>query len=559
MLFSGCLQKSRIDIVLSSKNKLSVLNANLANVQIINHQIILTGTNFNNVTDFKIKNGSTTTNLQIESKSDTSIIANTLSNVNFAIGTIFDFVLSNANGATAFQVAFTNTNNSITASMLTSMGATKGQIMKYNGSTWVPSSITNAQTYLGTYDATANNPDLASPSVTPGDYYIVSVAGSLNSIPYLVGDWIISDGYNWQKVANSAVVVSTYNGRRGMVTTTPSDYILLKNGSGKLTGSSIDNLADVNIVTPLNGSVLKYDSATNKWIVGIDNSGAGVYTGTINKAVITDGTTGALTTASTSAAELNFVTGVSSSIQTQLNAKEPLITAGAATKYFRGDKTFVDLATDVRGSTLTGLSSTAGSIVTGDTVLEAFGKILNTQSDYVSKSANSTITGTLTINSIVGALTVPSPINPSDAVNKNYVDSFGQWGTNSGNVYRTTGSVGIGTSSPNSNLKLQINGAAASAVNIINSGGVIDLSLSNVHYLKSVGGSTISLSNMASGGSYTIIVYDLSQQTYAFTGCTNSYFSPANGQTYQYSSYSIMAVVDGANTNCFINWVTGFN
>jgi hypothetical protein len=126
------------------------------------------------------------------------------------------------------------------------------------------------------------------------------------------------------------------------------------------------------------------------------------------------------------------------------------------------------------------------------------------------------------------------------------------WGLGNGNV-------GIGTTSPSANLKLQVNGAVASAVNIIISGGVVDLSLSNVHYLKSVGGSVIALSNMASGGSYTVIIYDATQQTYTFTGCTNSYFSPTNGQTFQYSSYSILTVVDGANTNCFINWVTGFN
>ncbi len=123
----------------------------------------------------------------------------------------------------------------------------------------------------------------------------------------------------------------------------------------------------------------------------------------------------------------------------------------------------------------------------------------------------------------------------------------------------SAGSVGIGTTSPSANLKLQVDGTIASSPNIISSGNTVDLSLSNIHYLKSIGGSTIALTNMASGGSYTLVIYETTQRTYTFSGCTNSYFSPANGQTYQYSTFSILAVVDGGNTNCFINWVTGFN
>ncbi len=503
---SSCITKSHIDIVLKNKSKLEALNIDVANIQVINHQIIINGSNLNNVTSFKIKNGSTTTDLQIESKTNTSIIANTLSNVNFAVGTIFDFVLSSANAAATFQVAFTNTNNSITASMLTSMGATKGQIMKYNGSAWVPSSITNAQTYLGTYDATANNPDLSSPSSTPGDYFIVSVAGTLNSISYSVGDWIISDGYNWQKVANSAVVVSTFNGRRGIVTTLPTDYVLLKNGSGKLTGSSINDLADVNIATPLNGSVLKYDSATSKWIVGVDNSGGGAYTGPINKAVITDGTTGALTNSTTTAAELGFVSGVTSSIQTQLNGKlsttlnsgnflvgsagnaatavtlfgdATLANTGAITLKNTGTAgTFTSVTTDAQGrvtggtnpAVVTGITGTApvtiGGTATAPIVSMASattavnGYLTNTDWNIFNNkqsalSAGAIINGIVYPTSAAATLQIPlAPVGLTDAVNKQYVDSLaaGAWSSGSGNVYRVTGNVGIGTTIPFSML-----------------------------------------------------------------------------------------------------------
>lgn len=121
------------------------------------------------------------------------------------------------------------------------------------------------------------------------------------------------------------------------------------------------------------------------------------------------------------------------------------------------------------------------------------------------------------------------------------------------------GNVGIGTTTPSANTKLEVVGAAVSRANIITSGNAVNLGLSNVHVLKSVGSSTIALSNMTNGGAYTVIVSDTTQTTYSFTGCTNTYFSPANGQTYQRSTYTILSVIDGGITDCYVSWMTGFN
>jgi hypothetical protein len=86
-------------------------------------------------------------------------------------------------------------------------------------------------------------------------------------------------------------------------------------------------------------------------------------------------------------------------------------------------------------------------------MLVAFNKLLFTQSDYVSKSVDQTINGTLAINSLTGFITVPTPINPNDAVNKSYVDSYGLWfkgtGGNAADLYFNTGNVGMGTATPN--------------------------------------------------------------------------------------------------------------
>ncbi len=58
-----------------------------------------------------------------------------------------------------------------------------------------------------------------------------------------------------------------------------------------------------------------------------------------NKAIVSD-TNGLPVASATSDAELAFVSGVTSAIQTQLNAKEPTLAAGTTAQYYRGDKSW---------------------------------------------------------------------------------------------------------------------------------------------------------------------------------------------------------------------------
>jgi len=122
-----------------------------------------------------------------------------------------------------------------------------------------------------------------------------------------------------------------------------------------------------------------------------------------------------------------------------------------------------------------------------------------------------------------------------------------------------TNRLGVNQSAPQASI--HVNGAMVSSANVIASGAAVDLSLSNIHVLNSVGASAIALSNPVSGGNYTIIVADTTSRTYTFSGCSSSYFSPGNGATTSgaRSVYGIMAINVSGNWHCYITWSSDFN
>lgn len=82
---------------------------------------------------------------------------------------------------------------------------------------------------------------------------------------------------------------------------------------------------------------------------------------------------------------------ISTATQTALNSKEGTITAGTTSQYFRGDKTWRDFFTDVRASTLTGLSTATNAVITAtDTVLGALGKLQKQVTDNLTTLTNHT-------------------------------------------------------------------------------------------------------------------------------------------------------------------------
>lgn len=433
------------------------LKVTVSNIQVINHQLIITGTNLSSVNQFQIKEGNTTSALAIESKTNTTLVANTLSDVSFAAGKVLDFIFSNANAASTFQVNFSLCDSTLGgAGFSCSITPNDKEVLSYDASThkWKPRSL-NGLSYKGSWDAN----DLEPTGALSGDYYIVSVA---NLPTYHVGDWIVFNGLSFDLIDNSQAIVSVA-GKTGVVTLNLSDLtninltapsagqVLRFNGTNWVnqtytyteTDPNVSAFAKAALPTCGAGEVLKGDGTSLSCVIG----GGGTFSGMANRAVITNGS-GALAVSSISDTVLGYLSGATSNIQTQLDGKQGTLGTSSITSTHIADGTVSnadlagsidqskitnlttdlsakqnasDLAADVRALVLTGLSTATNAVITvTDSVLSAFGKLQKQVSDLNSSTLKTT-GGTLTIGTIDG---VPTPIAGDQVANKSYVDSI---------------------------------------------------------------------------------------------------------------------------------------
>lgn len=336
VLLSSCIGKNEVEVNLKNPKKSTQkesLNITISNIQVVNHQIVITGTNLTSVSNFNIKESGAITNLQIESRTSTTIVANTLSNVTFTVGKILDFVFSNAQAASTFTVNFALCDSTLGGKGFNcAITPNDKEVLSYDAASglWKPRAV-NGISYQGSWDA--NDPDPI--ATTAGEYWIVSVARA----PYQVGDWIVFNGSTFDQIDNSQMITSVF-GRTGVVTALEGDYNLTK-------------LSDVTITAPTTNQVLTYNGSS--WVnaaatytesdpmvsafakatlptcgVGQVLKGDGTslscvalastFSGTANRAMVTDGT-GALAVSTITDTVLGYLSGATSNIQTQLDAK----------------------------------------------------------------------------------------------------------------------------------------------------------------------------------------------------------------------------------------------
>lgn len=119
--------------------------------------------------------------------------------------------------------------------------------------TYLPSVVLGAMKYQGVWDAsTGNYPTLPA----QGNYWVVSVAGTINSVAYKVGDWLAYNGSSWNKIDNGQTVSSVF-GRVGAISATNGDY-------------NTDQVTE--------GSNKYYTDARSRSALTLTNSGSGAAT-----------------------------------------------------------------------------------------------------------------------------------------------------------------------------------------------------------------------------------------------------------------------------------------
>jgi len=89
---------------------------------------------------------------------------------------------------------------------------------------YLPASLIGAVNYRGVYDASADSPVIgAADGTNKGYYYVVTNSGTAHGLNLVVGDWVISDGTSWGKVASNSPVLSVF-GRTGSIVANTGDY-----------------------------------------------------------------------------------------------------------------------------------------------------------------------------------------------------------------------------------------------------------------------------------------------------------------------------------------------
>lgn len=416
LIMFGCVaDKGDVTITLKKKSKTTsseINSASVSSVQIINNQLVITGTGLTVVSNVKVNGNSLNKDFDIESKSATQIVANSLSAFSFDVSKVFNLILSDAYASATFPIDFSLCNSSLNGKGFNcSITPLDKDVLSYDAVSglWKPRAATGTN-YLGAFNASTNPP---APNPTPfpasGSYYIVSADGMIGATSFVVGDWLISNGTAWQKIGNSTLVTSVFS-RTGNIVAQEGDY-------------DLDLLTDVDLsIAPVNGKVLKFNGT--HWVAADDVSGGGagsVVTASIADSAVTD---------------TKIVSVAGSKITGTINSSQILdgsiinadINAAAAIDYSKLNipaaaipYAKLNIANgDIPAAKISGLPAATAvlttSITNGDTthapdadaVFDALGLKLNLTG------------GTLSIGTISG---VPTPTNNDDVANKGYTDT----------------------------------------------------------------------------------------------------------------------------------------
>ncbi len=243
-----------------AQSALTAPKADVTSIDIVNNKIVITGSSFVNIKTVQISDANGTHNLSIDSQTSSEIILSATDTFAFLAQGAMNLIFSNAYGQVAIPIT-------VDIGSIDSMGAVPGQILQYTASGWAPSDLSGT-VYAGTWDASSGiDPDVQN-SITAqdGNYFIVAVAGTHNldgTASWAVGDWAIFNGATgfWEKIPAALSTVDWINVNK--------------------TGSSVGDMADVDLTSIQANDVLSWDGSKFIAVPFTDASGNLSVTGDV--------------------------------------------------------------------------------------------------------------------------------------------------------------------------------------------------------------------------------------------------------------------------------------
>jgi len=155
--------------------------------------------------------------------------------------------------------------------LIPSQTGNAGKFLTTNGTSTSWASVAGGLSYQGTWNASTNTPTLTSSVGVNGYYYIVATAGSTNLdgiTDWQIGDWLLFNGTNWQKIDQSNLVTSV-NGQTGAVSVGTVTSVAATAGTGiSISGSPITSSGTLTITNSAPDQAVSLTAST-----GISTSG----------------------------------------------------------------------------------------------------------------------------------------------------------------------------------------------------------------------------------------------------------------------------------------------
>jgi hypothetical protein len=310
----------------------------------------------------------------------------------------------------------------------------------------LPAGLAGALVYKGTLDASGGT----YPAATTGDYYIISVEGTIDGTDYTVGDWATYNGSAWSKVDNTQAVVSV-NGLDGIVVLDTGD---------------ISEATDANYVSDAQLVVIGNTSGTNTGDQDLSSyapKANPTFTGTVTGTFagnVTGNVTGNLTgnvTGNVTGSSGSTTGNAATATAFAANPTDCAVNQYATTIAANGNLTCSTPAGSISGLTTNYLAKASSATAIANSSILDNGSAISTSLNITAP----TFIGALTGNSSTATALAANGTNCNTGEAAQGVDASGNaescfapggWSTDNSTKTTTTYLVGIGNATPDYNL-----------------------------------------------------------------------------------------------------------